>query len=702
MLNKALDVVELYISPEGNNDWSGILKTPNKVKDDGPLASIEGALEKINELQRRPRKPCMHFKHAGITGPVIVWLRGGTYHISKPIVIQANTLPVTFAAYPGEKPIIDGGVELKEWKIEKLNGKAVWTTQIPDVAEGEWYFRQLFVNGERRNRPRFPKKSLYRMKEAPEKNASTGWTSGGHTKFICSKGNVKNYKNLNDIEVVYVHFWIEERSPIESFDAKLNLVTMARESRTSLVAAHGTELADYYLDNVQEALSDPGEWYLNRKAGKLTYIPLKGETLKNTEITAPQLLQLLRITGNPDGNKYVENIKFKGITFQNTDWCHPGEDEESSLDLLTYKSASSFNRGNHAASAQAAADVPGVITFKGANNCAIEDCEIRNVGWYGIYLAEGCRENRLVGNQLYDLGAGGIKINGAGAHEPEHGRTCWNRITDNHIHKAGRIFHSGVGILSMHSANNLIAHNHIHDLFYSGISCGWVWGYTESSSYCNIIEQNHIHNIGQGLLSDMGGIYLLGPQSGTMVRNNLIHDVEKMHYGGWALYTDEGSSNIVMENNICYNTNGEIFHQHYGCENVIRNNIFVSGDEAMLAYTRIEPHTGITFMRNIIVSKGSPIFNNDNYNDNGRRILSDLNLFWDTTKKEPVFISKDKKISFKEWQKQSHDVNSIIADPEFADLAKNNFKLAENSPAFQLGFKPIDMSDVGVRESVIL
>jgi hypothetical protein len=695
---KVYDPLELFVAPEGNNNWSGRFAKTNKDNSDGPLASIEGALEKIDNLQKRPRKPCKDYDYAGIPGSVIVWLRGGIYKINKPITITGpRAFPVTFAAYKNEHPILSGGSPITDFKTGKVNGQTAWIADLPEVKDGTWEFRQLFVNGERRQRPRFPKEVLYRMKEAPGMPLPAGWSSGGFNSFICEKGDVKSYENLNNIEVVYLHFWIEERSPIESFDSKSNLVTMSRPSRSHLVGSHGSQLADYYLDNVKEALTEAGEWYLDRKLGKLYYLPLPGETLKNTTIVAPCCNQLLRIVGKPEEKQLVENIRFQGITFQHTDWRHPGEDESSSQDLLHYPSASRFNRGSHASSGQAAADVPGVITFKGAKNCCIEDCEIRNVGWYGVYLAEGCQGIRLVGNELYDLGAGGIKLNGSGANEPIAGRTCWNRVTDNHINKAGRIFHSGVGILSMHSANNLIAHNHIHDLFYSGISCGWVWGYQESASHGNIIEKNHIHNIGQGLLSDMGGIYLLGPQTGTMVRNNLIHDVKKMHYGGWALYTDEGSSNMVLENNICYDTNGEIFHQHYGCENIVRNNIFVNADDAMLAYSREEPHVGVTFMRNIIVSNGAPMFKQSNYTENGRQIISDLNLFWDQKHVKPIFTNTDKKVNINSWRKLGHDPNSIIADPKFANLSKRDLSLNTDSPAFKLGFKEIDMSDIGIR-----
>ncbi|MCK5802890.1 MAG: right-handed parallel beta-helix repeat-containing protein, partial [Lentisphaeria bacterium] len=494
-------------------------------------------------------------------------------------------------------------------------------------------------------------------------------------------------------------FWIEERSNIEDFDGKTNLVTMARKSCTNLVGSHGSQLADYYLDNVFEALSEPGEWYLDRQENRIWYLPLEGETVEDTKVVMPRVLQFLRLKGDAQANREVTGVTFQGITFQHADWRHPGECPEASHDLLANPSATRMNRGDSAAASQAASDVPGVIHFESARDCALEDCTIRNVGWYGVFLSNGCTGVRLVGNELYDLGAGGVKINGTAAGEDERGLTAWNRIADNHIHKAGRVFHSAVGVLAMHSAGNVIAHNHIHDLFYSGISCGWVWGYIPSTTHDNIIEFNHIHHIGQGLLSDMGGVYLLGIQPGTVVRNNLIHDVEKAHYGGWALYTDEGSSHIILENNICYNTNGDVFHQHYGRENTVRNNILVFGDEAATAYTRIEPHVGVTFQRNILVSAGAPMFR-QLCSDDSRRIVSEGNLFWDTTRKEPLFCRKpesEEELGLEDWRELGHDRTSIVADPGFVDLEERDLTLAKDSPALRIGFRPIDISSVGPR-----
>jgi len=171
--------------------------------------------------------------------------------VSAPIVFGPDdSAPVTYAAYPGEIPVIDGGVRVTGWQEEQVNGRTAWVASLPEVASGQWHFRQLFVNGERRLRPRLPRTGLHRMAEVPGMPLPAGWGGGGYTRFVCADGDVQPFRNLHDVEVVYVHFWIEERSPIAAFDPETRTVTMARDSKTNLVGSHGSQLADYYLDNV--------------------------------------------------------------------------------------------------------------------------------------------------------------------------------------------------------------------------------------------------------------------------------------------------------------------------------------------------------------------------------------------------------------------------------------------------------------------
>jgi hypothetical protein len=307
--------------------------------------------------------------------------------------------------------------------------------------------------------------------------------------------------------------------------------------------------------------------------------------------------------------------------------------------------------------------------------------------------------------------AGGVQISGAAAAEPPAGRTGSNHVTDNQIHAGGRVFPSAVGILARHTGGNRIAHNHLHDLYYTGISVGWTWGYRDSVAKDNQIEHNHIHDIGQGVLSDMGGIYLLGVAPGTVVRNNLIHDVTKYHYGGWAIYPDEGSSHLVIENNVCCNTNATVFHQHYGRENTVRNNIFAFGGEGIVALSRAEAHRSFTLQRNLLVTAGPPVFVGGyahNITQREPAFESDLNLIWDAGGEltvganSPRFKHKPASLTWAEWQALGQDRHSLTADPKFTDLAAPergypDFTLAEDSPAFGLGFRPIDLSRVGPR-----
>ena len=152
--------------------------------------------------------------------------------------------------------------------------------------------------------------------------------------------------------------------------------------------------------------------------------------------------------------------------------------------------------------------------------------------------------------------------------------TALRNIVDNNlIHDGGKIDPGAVGVWIGRTSYNRVSHNEICDLCYTGISVGWSWGYAPPSAHHNLVELNHIHDIGRGLLGDMGGIYCLGDSPGTVLRNNLVHDVYDYHTGALAIYTDEGSTGIVIENNIGYGTTYANFHQHYGRENVVRNNI---------------------------------------------------------------------------------------------------------------------------------
>jgi hypothetical protein len=698
---------DFYVSPAGNDRWSGRLAEPDQARTDGPFATIGGAREAVRRLKGLVSSGQSSRFSGGLRGPITVWLRGGTYRVSAPITFDADDSgPVTYAAYPGESPVIDGSERITGWRTTSVGDVKAWVAEIPESAGAPWGFRELYVNGTRRPRPRFPRDGLLRMARVPGLPESGGWGAGrDYTKFVANPGDLRNFVNLQDVEVVYLHFWIEERSPIAAYDPDTETVTMDRPSCAPLYGSHGSQLADYYLDNVYEELSEPGQWYLDRAKRLLYYVPLPGEDPATTEVCAPRALQLLALRGDPDRGRFVDYLRFRGITFQNTDWRHPDPSDGAdavrpSGDHVSFESRKEF-RGKRAAAAQAACDVPGVIFLEAARHCGFDRCTVQNVGWYGFEIADASWGIAIERCTIRSMGAGGVRVNGASAVDPAHRRTGGHAITDNTIHAGGRVFHSAAGILLMHASDTEASHNLIHDLFYTGISCGWVWGYMDSVSKHNRIEKNHIHTIGQGLLSDMGGIYTLGVQPGTVLRGNLIHDVRMAHYGGWCIYPDEGSSHLLIENNVCYSTNDTIFHQHYGRENLVRNNVFAFGESAVLAHGKAEKeHCSIRFERNVLLTDGKPIFRaGHGCRLHDRNHASDLNLLWDVSARQLTFAERDgqTRMSFQEWKSLGHDRHSIVADPRFVDPRGGDYSLSGDSPLGEIGFEPIDLSDVGPR-----
>jgi parallel beta-helix repeat protein len=267
-----------------------------------------------------------------------------------------------------------------------------------------------------------------------------------------------------------------------------------------------------------------------------------------------------------------------------------------------------------------------------------------------------------------------------------------NVITDNNIHDLGRVYPAAVGIWVGQSSNNTLAHNHIHDLYYTAISVGWTWGYAANQCKGNKIEFNHLHDIGKNMLSDMGGIYTLGVQPGTVIRNNLIHDVYSFTYGGWGIYPDEGSSNMVIENNIVYRTKSAGFHQHYGRENIVRNNVFAFGKEFQVMRSRAEPHVSFTFENNIVYFDEGRLLGS---NWTGDQFRMEKNVYWDSRGGEMNFSGR----SWQQWQQEGHDGGSRVRDPLFVNAGSYDFRLKAESPALKMGFQQIDMSSVGPREA---
>jgi len=455
---------------------------------------------------------------------------------------------------------------------------------------------------------------------------------------------------------------------VKSLDLEQRIVEFTGPARWHFT--YWTNEQWYFVEHLLDALELPGEWCLSRKEGVLHYLPKPGETPENVEAVIPLTRQFLLLQGRPAEEAFVSHLHFKGLSMRYTDWP--------------------VGAAGHS-DPQAETSVEAAIQAVGARDCLFEDCEVSHVGGYGIWFREGCQNNRLQRCALTDLGAGGLRI-GEMTDPPTAAQAVSHNVMDNCLlHEGGRIYRSAVGVWIGRSSYNTISHNEICDFRYSGVSVGWSWGYAPSSANHNIIEYNHIHNLGKGQLSDMGGIYTLGISPGTILRNNYIHDILSNGNisGGWGLYTDEGSSEILLTQNVVYNTRTGGFHQHYGRENRVVNNIFAFSQRDQLIRSRDEEHVSFIFENNIVYfNRGNLLgstWKNGNY-------VMDKNCYWDASGREITFAGK----SFAQWQQDGYDTHSVIADPAFADIENRDFNLAPESPAVKLGFEPVDVSAAGL------
>ena len=666
----------IYVSQTNGCDDASGLRREDTGAYQGPLKTLEAALELVAQL-----------RESGAGQPITIEILGD-YFVEKTIVIDNRVDNITITG----NGTVHSGREITGFHRDSFNGHDCFSAPVDGLSEGFW-FTDFFVDGERAELTTLPKDGCFMPAEVENTeevyDASSQW-------FIAKPEDLeyfKGLKNFNDCLITYYHFWVDEHTPIESCDFDTGKIMMKYKSRFAVNGYVEGATMRYWLENAAEAFENKNEWYLDRQSGRVYYIPRSdAQTPENIRAYAPVCTKLFEVRGEP--GKRVRGVRFEGLRFAYTrgDYC--------SRSVHTDETLLPPEHPGYASDAQSVCSAGGALEFYHAENCAISDCVISNVGLHAVCAGAGCRRLKIYANRIRQTGAGAVKINGGAYGCDAAEENCGNVISQNLITGCGRRYAAACGILVMNSYENTISHNDISYGYYSGISVGWVWGYAPSITRDNIIEYNHVHHIGQGKLSDMGGIYLLGEQRGTVVRNNIVNDVTSWNYGANGIYTDEGSSYILIENNIVYNVTSFAFQQHFGRMNVVRNNIAAKCGQIMTC-ALAQAHTGLICERNIFVAGDLPAYRfgylETPVSGYVHMIAGRNNLHFCAGKNHRLFVIGDREYDLKMTQREfSSEEGSVFADPLFADYGNNNYSLCENSPAYALGFRDIDTANVGI------
>ncbi|MCP4310257.1 MAG: right-handed parallel beta-helix repeat-containing protein [Bacteroidetes bacterium] len=724
------EALEYYVSIDGNDKAEGSLESP--------FATIPGAVNAVRSL-----------RESGNSDPVIIYLRDGRHQLDQTLVLgvedaassSAKPTPfeeygagpstgpahLSFAAFPGEHPLISGGVPIEGWKLTPadlpdLPAKARGKVWVADMPEGLDLFHTLYDTEGRllraRNSGFIPRKT------------------GDNLTLYFPEGGLKDWDNLEDIEIQVRPFrpWVINMLPLESVDVASGIaktgVSATYEMGNLPGWVHNSLGATVWVENILEALDEPGEWVVNTKSGKIYLWPANPSEADGSPegILAPSTCELIRVEGEIDYEGAtdipVRGISFSGITFTHCDrWAWTNDKER--LGWGMQHDWDMFDRPT------------AMLRFRGAENCQVSNCNFINSGGTGLRFDLHAQRNRVENCEFAHLGEAGILLAGYGPGTKDVNHH--NDIVNNHIHHFSEITWHSPGFWAWQSGYNHIANNFIHHSGYAAVLItnrvepdrrldgeggrtvrhheiprevvdnteetyeNWKLREKYNHARHNVLEYNEISHAVQ-LLSDGNAVYVSGAGSGNIVRYNYIHD-NLEHSLPATIRCDDDQHETLIYGNVLYNNYGFSAGIASKGVNDIINNFIVA--------PRTKPGSGYLSYEWVSV-KGSEVYNNivvshpDGGNAHNERIrargnpydglpllvetLMDSNLYYHPTNADWMDVHLVK------MREVGNEQASLFADPMFVDPAGGDFSFREGSPALELGIEPLDVSKMGMKD----
>jgi hypothetical protein len=616
-------------------------------------------------------------RHARAHGPVTVAIRAGTYFLTAPIVFTSADSgspsdPVVYQGYQDERPVISGALPLRLTWTPYKNG--IFQADLHATGAAVPNIDQLFVDGR-----------LQRMARYPNYDPSAKYYHGT-APDATSPERVKTWIDPNGgyVHGLHQNMWGSMDYEIAGKDADGNL-TLEGGWQTNRPAS----ISDKYrfVENIFEELDAPGEWYLNRSTGILYFMPPAGVDIGNASVCGSVLQSLVEIRG--DAAHPVRDIKLEGLVFTQT----------SRTFMLTkeplLRSDWRIYRG-------------GAAFVSGADNCAITDCDFVDIGGNAVFVSGYNRHVDIADCKIAGVGASGICFVGLpsavrsplfeydqsqpeSAIDPRPGP-----LTDDYpaecaardvlITNIGEIEKQAAGVEIDMARDITVSHCSIYDVPRAGINIGdGCWG-GHVIEYCDVFDtvkesgdHGSFNSWGRDrywmpdrdamnkVVADHPDWFKLDAVKPIVMRNNCW-----VCRHGWDIDLDDGSSNYIIENNLCL---GGGIKNREGAYRDVENNILVD--------STFHPHVWFVnshdiFMHNIVMTPYEPIL---------------MPVVWGSEIDENL-LPDSKALS--DQQSAGRDPRSLAGDPRFVDPSVGDFRVRPGSPALAIGFVNFPMDRFGV------
>jgi hypothetical protein len=541
-------VKKIFVSPHGNDKNPGTKELPCR--------SLEYVQSVVRGLDKRT--------------PIQIILQEGTYYLSQTLVFEqkdsgTKECPIVWKAEKNKQVVISGGRPVKgKWLI---NDGDAWVTEIPEARERNWIFRQLFVDGRRMTRARYPNKS--------EVNPFLYAKAGGKDVIEINKKRIqKSWGNATDAQINIVPGWkfFNQWNSVKNVNVRKGEIYL----HDSELHAEVTKGNWFWIEGVKEELDEPEEWFLDEINGKLFYMPGKGINPNIQVIIAPRLDRLIYLKGDVENQTHVSHIEFRNIEFKHT----------------------TFNLGH----IEPRVHTDAAIVFENALNCIIENCHFENIGGYALWMHLDSKYNSFNNNMVTESGGGGVLLTGARFSYMDDSKLftpgkeaakvfpILNAITNNVVSNCGRIRYYGGGVhLDSRPGNmamepgNYIAHNHFNNLSRNGI-------FAFRNQGGNVVEYNHINDVMQTTI-DGACIHfatMTHQNAPNYILNNYLHDIwgyeqkangKPVRHLANGVFLDWATSNTTVKYNYIYNSGGEAIKTIMGNKDLIIENNVISASK---------------------------------------------------------------------------------------------------------------------------